>query len=76
VPAADITSNTHAAVLGRSLVAWYGLRTGAATLTEMGRWFSVTGATLAQAMRHHRNISPALFSLRQLPEGQFQQSKR
>jgi putative transposase len=75
VTAADIASSTHAGVRGRALVAWYGLRVGAATLTEMGRWFSVTGSTLGQAMRHHRNLSPALFSLHQLPEGQFEQSK-
>jgi hypothetical protein len=63
----DILSATHVGVLGRALVAWYGLRTGAATLTEMGRWFSVTSATLGQAMRHHRKMSPDLFGLRVLP---------
>ena len=63
----DIYSATHVGVLGRALVAWYGLRSGAATLAEMGRWFSVTGATLGQAMRHHRTVSPQLFSLRVLP---------
>src|SRR5712672_425646 len=49
----DIYSATHVGVLGRALVAWYGLRSGAATLAEMGRWFSVTGATLGQAIRHN-----------------------
>jgi hypothetical protein len=63
----DILSATHVGVLGRALVTWYGLRSGAATLTEMGRWFSVTGATLGQAMRHHRKMSPDLFGLRVLP---------
>jgi len=38
--ARDIFSATHAGALGRALVAWYGLRSGAATLTDMGRWFS------------------------------------
>jgi hypothetical protein len=64
---ADIFSATHVGVLGRALVAWYGLRSGAATLTEVGRWFSVTSATLGEAMRHHRALSPELFSLRVLP---------
>jgi putative transposase len=63
----DIYSATHIGVVARALVAWYGLRSGAATLSEMGRWFSVTGATLGQAMRHHRVDSPHLFSLRVLP---------
>jgi hypothetical protein len=67
VAPSDIYSATHVGVLGRALVAWYGLRSGAATLSEMGRWFSVTGATLGQAMRHHRTVSPQLFSLRVLP---------
>lgn len=62
-PPADVYSETHMGVLGRALVAWYGLRSGAATLTEMGRWFSVTGATLGQGIRHHRGASPDLFKL-------------
>jgi hypothetical protein len=64
---ADIFSATRTGVLGRALVAWYGLRSGAATLTEMGRWFSVTGATLGQAMRRHRKLWPYLFALAALP---------
>jgi putative transposase len=63
----DILSTTHVGPLGRALVAWYGQRMGAATLTEMGRWFSVTGSTLAQGIRHHRSVSPKLFSLAALP---------
>ena len=62
----DIFSPTPAGALGRALVAWYGLRAGAATLTDMGRWFSVTGATLGQALRHHRRASPALFTEREV----------
>jgi putative transposase len=64
---ADIYSATHVGVLGRALVAWYGLRTGAATLTETGRWFSVTSATLGQAIRHHHGVTPDLFNLGVLP---------
>jgi putative transposase len=63
----DIYSATHVGVLGRALVACYGLRSGAATLTEIGRWFSVTGATLGQAIRHHRRVAPDLFNLVALP---------
>jgi hypothetical protein len=72
---ADIFSATRSGVLGRALVAWYGLRSGAATLTEMGRWFSVTGATLGQAIRHHRGRSPELFTLRGLPESKSSTSR-
>jgi REP element-mobilizing transposase RayT len=67
VSSAEIFAATHVGVLGRALVAWYGLRSGAATLSEMGRWFSVTGASLGQAMHHHRKMSPDLFGLRVLP---------
>jgi hypothetical protein len=64
---ADIYMATHVGVLGRALVAWYGLRTGAATLTQMGHWFSVTSATLGQGIRHHRSDTPELFNLADLP---------
>jgi len=74
--ARDIFSATHAGALGRALVAWYGLRSGAATLTDMGRWFSVTGAALGQAIRHHRGRSPKLFGLRGLPEPKSRTSRQ
>jgi putative transposase len=64
---ADIYSSTHVGALGRALVAWYGLRTGAATLTQMGRWFSVTSATLGQGIQRHRGVTPDLFNLAVLP---------
>jgi hypothetical protein len=67
VAPADVYSATRVGVLGRALVAWYGLRSGAATLAEMGRWFSVTGATLGQAIRHHRSATPDLFNRAILP---------
>ena len=63
----EILSATPVGTLGRALVAWYGLRSGAATLSEMGRWFSVTGASLGQAMHHYHEVSPHHFSLRALP---------
>jgi hypothetical protein len=61
VTEADLFLATRVGVLGRALVAWHGLRTGAATLSEMARWFSITGATLGQAMHHHRRKEPQLF---------------
>jgi len=68
---ADIVSATHIGTLGRALVACYALRTGAATHSEVGRWFSVTGATLEQAIRHHRSVTPELFDLAVLPGLEF-----
>lgn len=64
---ADILSATRVGVLGRALVAWYGVRAGIATLDEIGGWLSVTGATLGQAIQHHRSVAPDLFSLPSLP---------
>jgi hypothetical protein len=63
----DVFSATHAGALGRSLVAWYSVRSGAATLTSVGRWFSVSGATLGQGIRHHRSATPDLFNLAVIP---------
>jgi hypothetical protein len=68
---AELFSASHAAVLGRSLVAWYGMRAGAATLKEIGEWFSVSGATLGQGIRHYRQVAPSLFNLRELPGLRF-----
>jgi hypothetical protein len=63
----DIFSATHVGALGRSLVAWYSVRSGAATLTSVGRWFSVSGATLGQGIQHHRSATPDLFNLAVIP---------
>jgi hypothetical protein len=67
----ELFSSSHAAVLGRSLVAWYGMRAGAATLKQIGEWFSVSGATLGQGIRHYRKVAPALFNFRTLPGPRF-----
>jgi putative transposase len=67
---ADVLSATPTGVMGRALVAWYGVRSGAATLAEIGQSFSVTAATLGQAIRVRRRSRPDLFSLKQLPQGQ------
>jgi hypothetical protein len=64
--AAEVFSPTHTGTLGRALVAWYGVRSGTATLTEIGRWFSVSGASLGQAIRVQRLIRPELFGLPEL----------
>jgi putative transposase len=64
---ADIFSPTRTGTLGRALVAWYGVRSGAATLTEIGQWFSVTGATLGQAIRRHQSALPDLFGQHGMP---------
>jgi hypothetical protein len=58
----DIYSATYVGTLGRALVAWYGVRSGAATLRETGQWFSVTGATLGQGIRYYRKRTPDLFN--------------
>jgi hypothetical protein len=51
----------HQAVLARALVAWHALRSGSASVREVGRWFGVSAATLGWAIRHYRQASPALF---------------
>jgi hypothetical protein len=68
---AELYSSSHTGVMGRSLVAWYGMRAGAATLKEIGEWFSVSGATLGQGIRHNRRVTPAWFALRALPGLRF-----
>jgi len=50
-------------VLGRGLVAWYAIRSGAATLSEVGRWFSRSATTLRREIDRYRALEPALFSL-------------
>lgn len=48
-------------VFARALVAWYALRSGSATLREVAAWFEISAATLGNALRHYRHVSPALF---------------
>lgn len=67
LPANTFLTHSHAAALGRALVAWYALRYGTATLTKVGQWFSVTGATLSQGILHYQRVAPHLFELDQLP---------
>jgi len=64
----EILDSSHTGVLARALVAWFALRSGAATLSTVGEWFSVTGATLGQGIRHYRPLAPHLFDLAKLPE--------
>jgi hypothetical protein len=58
---------SHQGVLGRALVAWYALRSGSASLREVGVWFGVSGATLGKGIRHYRRVSPELFERKTLP---------
>jgi hypothetical protein len=60
-------TNGHQAVLARGLVAWYALRSGAASLREVATWFDVSAATLGKAIRHYRRVSPELFENKTLP---------
>ena len=58
---------SHQAVLGRTLVAWYATRSGTASVSEVGTWFGVSGATLGKGIRHYRRVSPGLFAKKSLP---------
>jgi hypothetical protein len=49
-------------VLGKSLVAWYATRGGAATLDDLGRWFNCSPTTLRRNIESHRRRRPELFS--------------
>jgi hypothetical protein len=63
----ELYGHSRAAVLGRALVAWFALRYGSASLREVGMWFSVSGATIGQAVRHYRRLEPGLFNRKGLP---------
>ena len=67
VSTAELYEHSHAAVLGRALVAWFALRYGSASLREVGMWFSVSGATLGKGIRHYRRERPELFKSKTLP---------
>ncbi|HEX3912160.1 MAG TPA: hypothetical protein VHW71_01525 [Steroidobacteraceae bacterium] len=64
---AQVFGAGHQGVLARALVAWYAMRSGMASVREAGTWFGVSGATLGKAIRHHRSVSPELFSRKSLP---------
>jgi hypothetical protein len=57
----ELAIGQRVGVLARSMVAWYGLRTGAASLSDVGRWFSVSGATVGRGMRFYRRTVPQYF---------------
>jgi putative transposase len=67
IPAEELLTHSHEAVLGRAMVAWYALRFGAANLREAGTWFAVSAATLGKGIRHYRRVSPELFEKKSLP---------
>jgi hypothetical protein len=56
-------SSTHRGALARALVAWYAMRTGAAQIGTVGRWFGVTSTDLRYLIRRHRQRSPQYFSI-------------
>jgi hypothetical protein len=58
---ASLFSEGSQRVLARALVAWFALKTGSATVREVGEWFGVSAAALGKAIRHYRRVSPALF---------------
>lgn len=68
---AEILSRTHSGVVGRALVAWYATRTGAASLTEVGRWFALSGAALHAAIRRYRSDEAWSSLFNQAPESLF-----
>jgi hypothetical protein len=57
----ELFESSQVGALGRALVAWYAMRSGAATLTETGKWFSVSAAILGRGIRHFRQVRPELF---------------
>lgn len=57
------SSSTHLGALARALVAWYAMRTGAARIGAVGRWFGVTGSDLRYLIRRHRRKHPQYFSV-------------
>jgi hypothetical protein len=63
----ELYGHGHTAVVGRALVAWFALRYGSASLREVGMWFSVSGATIGQAVRHYRRLEHGLFGRKALP---------
>jgi hypothetical protein len=60
-------SSTHRGALARALVAWYAMRTGAAQIGAVARWFEVTSSDLRYLIRRHRQKHPEHFS-KSLPE--------
>lgn len=53
---------THKGALARALVAWYAMRTGAAQIGTVSRWFGVTSSDLRYLIRRHRGKHPQYFS--------------
>jgi REP element-mobilizing transposase RayT len=55
-------SSTHRGALARALVAWYAMRTGAAQIAAVGRWFGFTSSDLRYLIHQHRRKNPQYFS--------------
>lgn len=57
-----VCTSTHLGALARALVAWYAMRTGAARIGTVARWFDVTSTDLRYLIRTHRLKNPQYFS--------------
>jgi len=55
-------SSTHQGALARALVAWYAMRTGAAQIGTVAKWFGITSSDLRYLIRQHRRKNPQYFS--------------
>lgn len=56
-------SSSHRGALARALVAWYAMRTGAAQIGAVARWFGVTSSDLRYLIQRHRQRHPHYFSM-------------
>ncbi len=68
---ADIRAPSRTGVLGRALVAWYATCTGVTSLTEVGRWFSVSAVALRVGIRRYRSRADTAHLFRIPPEELF-----
>jgi hypothetical protein len=55
-------AETSIGALKRALVARYAVRSGAATLAEVARWFSVSPAAVRDGIDRYRRLLPHLFN--------------
>jgi hypothetical protein len=63
----ELFETGHQAVLGRALVAFYALRFGVGSLSDVGSWFEVSGTALGKAIRYYRRVSAEFFAQQTLP---------
>ncbi len=56
-----IYSSTHMGAIARAVVAWCAMRTGTAKLSQVARWFGLTGSDLRYLIRQHQNTKAQFF---------------